>query len=95
MQNAYSCLEGELSTLGLGWLLLIGNPSALLLHSKVQKIKPSLFRVNINVPGISYDFCFPTLMILQLMGYETTVQGLTQQMSAVEITHYGLASPTH
>ena len=32
-------------------------------------------------------------MILQLMDCETTVQGLTQEMSAVEMTHYGLASP--
>lgn len=34
-------------------------------------------------------------MILQLMDCEITVQGLTQEMSAVEITHYGLASPAH
>lgn len=36
--------------LGLGWLLLIRNCGALLLRVyKAQKIKPSLFRVNINV----------------------------------------------
>lgn len=29
------------------------------------------------------------------MDCETAVQGLTQEMSAVEITHYGLASPAH
>lgn len=58
--------------LGLGWLPLIGNHSALLLYSKVQKIKPSLFWFNINVPGMSYNFSFPTLMILQLMDCETS-----------------------
>lgn len=30
-----------------------------------------------------------------LMDCETTVEGLTKQMSAAEITNYGLASPAH
>lgn len=81
--------------LGLSWLLLIGNSSALLLHGKALKMKPRLFRVNINVPGITYNFSFPMLMILQQMDCETTVQGLTQEMSAAEIAHCGLASSAH
>lgn len=60
-----------------------------------KKIKQSSFMVNINVPDISYDFCFPTLIIPQLMDCETTVKGLTKQMSAEEITNYGLVSPAH
>lgn len=60
-----------------------------------KKKKKSSFMVNINVPDISYDFSFPTLMIPQLMDCETTVKGLTKQMSAEEITNYGLVSPAH
>lgn len=91
--KCFFSLSKEITQLRLGWLFLIGNRSALFLYSKVLNINSSFFRF--NVPGISHNFCFPTLMILQLMDCETMVQGRTQEMSAMEITYYGPASPAH